>query len=458
MAFPSYTYTFTNGSTADATQVDQNFSDILNGISDTTKDISVKAITAAGTTTLSGDVTLGASTSNTITFNGKVGSSIPVGVNTSYDFGSATLGLRSVYIGGTSTFTTRIMGAATASWTLTLPTTAGTGLFFLQTDGSGVTSWANISEPTVVQNLGLLATVATNALTIALKTASGADPSASSPVTVSFRNSTSATGQYSAVSQTAALSIVVPSSATLGQTSAINQYVWVYLINDAGTLDLAVSGVNVFDDLSTQSSTQISSGATSGTVLYSGSSHSGAKAIRLIGRLLVSEATAGTWASAPSEVSLMPVPRLATTDPIAFAPVYSGMGSVSLNSGFYWRVGKMLNFYGSVTTGTLSASQATISLPSLPAALSLDPTWLSINNTSSNPGMVVGDAAQASANLSGYLVTAPATSALLIYVGAARTANGVITPQVGTSTWMGNNNVTSLKFSVPIAGWSQFGP
>ena len=40
-----------------------------------------------------------------------------------------------------ATYGTTIATAATANWTLTLPTTAGTNLYVLQTDGSGNTSW-----------------------------------------------------------------------------------------------------------------------------------------------------------------------------------------------------------------------------------------------------------------------------------------------------------------------------
>jgi hypothetical protein len=38
MTYPSYSYTLTNGSTADASKVQQNLNDVLNGISDGTKD------------------------------------------------------------------------------------------------------------------------------------------------------------------------------------------------------------------------------------------------------------------------------------------------------------------------------------------------------------------------------------------------------------------------------------
>ena len=43
---------------------------------------------------------------------------------------------------GSAAFHTTISAGATANWTMKLPATAGTNLFFLQTDGSGTTTWA----------------------------------------------------------------------------------------------------------------------------------------------------------------------------------------------------------------------------------------------------------------------------------------------------------------------------
>lgn len=60
MAAVTVTYSFINGQTSDGTQVNQNFTDILNGLSDGTKTLTVSAI-AATTLTASGFVVLGAS-------------------------------------------------------------------------------------------------------------------------------------------------------------------------------------------------------------------------------------------------------------------------------------------------------------------------------------------------------------------------------------------------------------
>ncbi len=100
MAFPSYTYIFVNGTTSDATQVNQNFTDILNGITDGSKDLSIAALTCAGTATLNGNVNLGNSAADDLSITGSLASSLPIKTNASFDIGSATLGLRKLYLGG----------------------------------------------------------------------------------------------------------------------------------------------------------------------------------------------------------------------------------------------------------------------------------------------------------------------------------------------------------------------
>lgn len=157
-----------------------------------------------------------------------------------------------------------------------------------------------------IENLTLTATVAANALTITLKDKGGATPSASSPVTVGFRNATSATGTYTQGQATAATSVVVPSGATLGQIAAVAGYIYVYLINNSGTLELAVSGVcGNLDEGSTTTTTTIDTAADSKYAIYSTTGRSNVP-LRLVGRILITEATPGTYATAPSEISLVP--------------------------------------------------------------------------------------------------------------------------------------------------------
>ena len=67
MANVSVSYTFSNSTTADATQVNQNFTDIINGTSDGTKDFSISALTCAGNVTFNGNTTIGNASSDDLT-------------------------------------------------------------------------------------------------------------------------------------------------------------------------------------------------------------------------------------------------------------------------------------------------------------------------------------------------------------------------------------------------------
>jgi hypothetical protein len=140
MAFFTYPYTLTNGTAADADQVQGNFSAVKNGVTDSSTDISVAAATVSstlavtGAATFNGAVTLGNATNDDVTVTGSLASSIPIKTTNSYDVGSATLGLRAAYFGQSGGANTAKLQAPslTSDVTLTLPNRTGT----LALDGS----------------------------------------------------------------------------------------------------------------------------------------------------------------------------------------------------------------------------------------------------------------------------------------------------------------------------------
>jgi hypothetical protein len=98
MAFPSVTYSFSNGTAADADQVNQNFTDLINGMSDGLKDLNVFALTSNSTGNFKGNNTFGASSSNTITMNGRlITDFVPSSTNTR-DLGTSSLYFAEGYI------------------------------------------------------------------------------------------------------------------------------------------------------------------------------------------------------------------------------------------------------------------------------------------------------------------------------------------------------------------------
>ena len=161
-------------------------------------------------------------------------------------------------------------------------------------------------------NLGLATSVGSSALTIALKQADGAtNPSTgASAVKLAFRSSTLTDGSYVERSVTSALSLVVSSGSTLGTTSGNAHLLWVYAIDNAGTVELAVSQ-SLFDETVRVSTTAEggAGAADSNAVMYSATARTNV-AFRLIGRLSSTQTTAGTWASTPSNVSVGEVGRL----------------------------------------------------------------------------------------------------------------------------------------------------
>lgn len=157
-----------------------------------------------------------------------------------------------------------------------------------------------------VNNLGLACSVGASALTISLKTKAGTDPAGGDQVKISFRNATPSTGTYNIRSSAAATSLVISSGSTLGTVSGVESYLFVYVIDNAGTIELGVSS-KLFDEGLIASSTAEggAGGADSSSILYSTTARSNVP-IRLIGRLTVTEATAGTWATTPSVITLLP--------------------------------------------------------------------------------------------------------------------------------------------------------
>jgi len=151
-----------------------------------------------------------------------------------------------------------------------------------------------------ISNLGLATSVSGNALTIALKQADGSsNPSTgASAVKVGMRSSTLTSGLYNQRSATAATSLVISSGSTLGQASAAPADLFIYLIDNAGTLELAASGT-LYPEVGVISTTAEggAGAADSNTTVYSTTARSNVP-FRLIGRLTNTQTTAGTWASA----------------------------------------------------------------------------------------------------------------------------------------------------------------
>jgi hypothetical protein len=208
-----------------------------------------------------------------------------------------------------------------------LTTLPGSTAGILRT-GSGYDSWIPSNEYGL--NLiggSIVCSVAASALTIAIKTDSGADPSATGDgVNVLFRNATLTGGDTTQLVLTAATSLVITSGATMGALNGLPFRLWVVGFNDAGTFRLGVincmgrggpnnTATQIFplDSWNPKSSTLMSATSDNAATFYTGVAVS-AKAFTVLGFLDYDSglSTAGTWASVPTRISLwrlgMPLP------------------------------------------------------------------------------------------------------------------------------------------------------
>lgn len=138
------------------------------------------------------------------------------------------------------------------------------------------------------------ASVSANALTIS-----------AAQLSLEFRSSTLTSGAVSFVKDTPA-NLVISSGSTLGTVSGQASRIVVLALNNAGTIELAAVNISGGNDLSETGliSTTAEGGsgaADSANVIYSTSARSNVP-YRVIGFVDSTQATAGTWASAPSLV------------------------------------------------------------------------------------------------------------------------------------------------------------
>lgn len=177
--------------------------------------------------------------------------------------------------------------------------------------------------PVVTGPHTLAASVSGNALTVALKTRSGTDPSAADGLTFDFQNGS---GGITQVSVAAATSITVSSGSTLGTANGALSRIWIVGFNDAGTFRMGVinchsatytadaaANIAVLTPNETASSTTEggAGAADTGQTFYTGSAVT-SKYYVILGYVESTQATAGTWATSPSKVIAqrdgMPVP------------------------------------------------------------------------------------------------------------------------------------------------------
>ena len=245
--------------------------------------------TAAGTTTLTVTSTnqqfFTGSTTQTVVL--PVTSTLALGL--SYLIVNNSTGVLTVQSSGLNTITLVPAGASViCTCILITGTTAASWSFAFE--GSSNIPYKQIQTIT--------ATIASNALTLGL-----------SPCSLDFRSSTATSGATTTRNFTTAISMTVSSGSTLGTTNAILSKLAVLAIDNAGTVELAVVNANVYGLLDERLliSTTAEGGvgaADSGTVIYSTTARTNVP-FRIVGYVESTQATAGAWATSPSNVAGM---------------------------------------------------------------------------------------------------------------------------------------------------------
>ncbi len=164
----------------------------------------------------------------------------------------------------------------------------------------------------------LIASVAANVLTIAVKRRDGSDASATDPIYIPFRHATQTDGSETVIKLTAALSLTISAGSTLGAVDAEAARFWIVCFNDGGTLRMGAINclemtattqiIHPLDESTLQSSTAEGGAGAADTagVIYTGSAVT-TKAMRIIGHVTWEAnalATAGLYASAPDIVQM----------------------------------------------------------------------------------------------------------------------------------------------------------
>ena len=176
----------------------------------------------------------------------------------------------------------------------------------IKINGTSVTTGA-----VYIPNLSLAVSAASNNLTISVKTDTDANASVSSPISVKFRSSNTASGILDSVVLTSSLSMSLTSGSTVGTLNNTPFRLWIVMFNDSGTLRLGVincvTGTNIFslDDYTVQTSTAEggAGAADSAQIIYTSTAVT-SKAFRILGYIESSSTsfTAGSWGTSGTGV------------------------------------------------------------------------------------------------------------------------------------------------------------
>lgn len=249
----------------------------------------------------------------------------------------------------------------------------------LGTTGSliAMLSSSKLIDPMAIYNLSLVPTVSGNALTMTVKSADGLTALAADNVgIIAQRHITPSTGSMLTRNLTANISLIISSGSTLGHANATEGVIYWYLIDSAGTQELAASTKDFgYSGLVTTVAEGGAGAADSATVMYSNTARSNVP-FRCIGRSFDAQTTAGTWTVAPTIVELCPFSTAVQPMPAGIGPLpYSGatipFGFIDCNQAAVSRTTYSRLFAAIGTTWGVGDGSTTFGLPPTPGRVAI---------------------------------------------------------------------------------------
>lgn len=307
------------------------------------------------------------------------------------------------------------------------------------------------TSPDSITNCSIDATVAANALTVSILTAAGGTPSATDPCIIGFRNATLTTGTYALVSVTAATTVVVPDTATLGCVISTDCPIYVYAINNAGTIVAGVGSWRMFDEGNVQSTTAVGAGSTAFGTVYSTAGQSN-KAVRLLGEAVIQLGASSHWSNAATTKKNVPfkhyMSEFTTCTP-------TGLWNTNTTySGFCKRTSDQLTAHYKVL---LSGAPNSTSLAfTLTHGMVIDTTKLasSLANGTVLPGSQCRAIDTGTNNYvcnANYATTTSVSAMQQVVSGTILLSSSNVTQALPFA--FGNTDWVEVAFSAPIVGW-----
>ena len=270
----------------------------------------------------------------------------------------------------TGTITTVNATTITATGTVTAET--------LTFEGGG-----SMTKPPEASIQPITASVAASALTVTLN-----------PTTLDFRSATLTSGAVVSRLITSAISVTVSSGSTLGTVSAVQSRIVVLAIDNAGTVELAV--VNISGGTSLDEAGVINTvaeggagAADSASTIYSTTARTSV-AYRVVGYIESTQATAGTWATAPSTIQGCGGQALTAMSSLGYGQTWQNLtASRALSTTYYnttsrpivFQVFLVMNSATINVNGTAAGQASTTTSSSLMAIVPVSQSYSFTNGT-----------------------------------------------------------------------------